>query len=133
MFLEHILEELGPSRDRIELSPSLGQHVDEVLPRGYDWAVYFTDTGEGSSNLVPFGELDAWRVLREANDLYLQGVDAVDVWELGGAPARLARWNVLKRVGHREELANRFGRTIEGLMGRREHALHFESEPDAGA
>jgi hypothetical protein len=128
MFLEHILEELGPARPAIQLVPSIGQHDNAVFPRGYEWTLYFTDAGAGRRDLVPFGELDAWRVLREAHDLYRQGAEAVDVWEMGHAPVRLARWNVLKRIGDRAMLAREFGTRIAGLMGKAEHPVRFSLE-----
>ncbi|MDP6778531.1 MAG: hypothetical protein QGI83_17390 [Candidatus Latescibacteria bacterium] len=126
MFLEHLLDELGDARGRVMLVPSLGQHDNAVFPRGYEWSLYFTDEGAGATDLVPFGELDAWRVLREAHDLYRQGADAVDVWEMGNAPVRLARWNVLKHVGDRDMLASEFGERIGGLMGRPEGQVKME-------
>jgi hypothetical protein len=118
MFLEHVLDELGDGRNRIELVPSIGQHHDGLLPKGYNWAVYFTDVGVDRRDLIPFGELDPWRVLREAHDLYRQGVDSVDVWEMGHAPVRLSRWNILKHVGNRDLLTHEFGERIDGLMGK---------------
>ena len=91
MFLEHLLDELGEARDRVQVVPSIGQHDNALFPRGYEWSLYFTDVGAGKEDLVPFGELDGWRVLREAHDLYRQAADAVDVWEMGHAPVRLDR------------------------------------------
>ena len=117
MFLEHLQEELGDARQQVLMIPSIGQHDNAVFPRGYEWGLYFTDSGAGRTDLVPFGELDGWRVLREAHDLYQQGADAVDVWEMGHAPVRLDRWNALKRIGDRELLAREFGTRIGGLMG----------------
>jgi len=128
MFLEHLWEELGDVRDRVRMVPSIGQHDNAVFPRGYEWSLYFTDEGEGRTDLVPFGELDAWRVLREAHDLYRQGADAVDVWEMGHAPVRLRRWNVLKRIGNREMLTGEFGTRIGGLMGIPERPARFEQK-----
>ena len=119
MFLEHLCEDLGEARNNIQMVPSLGQHDNAVFPPGYEWSLYFTDEGEGRTDLV------AWRVLREAHDLYMQGADAVDVWEMGHAPARLARWNVLKHIGDREMLASEFGTRIGGLMGKPERPLSF--------
>jgi len=118
MFLEHIWEELGHAREKVRVIPSIGQHDSAVFPRGYEWSLYFTDEGEGREDLVPFGELDGWRVLREAHDLYRQGADAVDVWEMGHAPVRLDRWNALKRVGDRQMLDREFGTRVAGLMAR---------------
>lgn len=125
MFLDHICDDLGEHRRNIELAPSLGQHCNDVFPKGYDWSVYFTDLGAGRKDLVPFGDLDPWRILREANDAYQQGADSVDVWEMGGVPNRLARWNVLKHIGDREMLAREFGTRIGGLSGRVEHPKQF--------
>ena len=118
MFLEHLVDELGPGRGRVQLVPSVGQHDPALFPQGYDWARYFTDEGAGLTDLEPFGELDAWRVLREAHDLYRQGADAVEVWEMGHAPVRLDRWNVLRQVGDRALLADQFGTRVGGLLGR---------------
>jgi hypothetical protein len=127
MFLEHLLEELGEARRRVQIVPSLGQHDNALFPRGYDWTRYFTDEGESfDGQLVPFGELDAWRVLREAHDLYRQGADAVDVWEMGHAPVRLGRWNAIKRIGDRQRLVSEFGTRIAGLQGEPERALCFD-------
>ena len=106
MFLEHLYNDLGESRRIVQIVPSIGQHDNAVFPRGYKWSKYFTNEGKNATDLVPFGELDAWRVLCEAHDLYRQGTDAVDVWEMGHAPVRLARWNVLKHIGDREMLAH---------------------------
>ena len=125
MFLEHICEEIGNARDRVRVVPSIGQHDNAIFPRGYEWSKYFTDEGKGVTDLVPFGELDAWRVLREAHDLYRQGAEAVDVWEMGGAPVRLSRWNVLKRIGDRDMLSREFGDRIGGLMGCPERPVSF--------
>ena len=125
MFCDHIYDELGESREKIELAPSLGQHHNALFPRGYDWSIYFTDRGENRENLTPFGELDGWRILREANDLYHQGVDAVDVWEMGNAHVRLARWSILKNIGDREMLEREFGKRIGSLMGESEHKVSF--------
>jgi hypothetical protein len=129
MFLEHLWEELGPARGRVQVVPSVGQHDNAVFPKGYEWGLYFTDEGAGRRDLRPFGELDAWRVLREAHDLYQQGADAVDVWEMGHAPVRLARWNVLQRIGDRAALAAEFGRRVGGLMGRPEQPVRFDQGP----
>ncbi len=126
MFLEHLYDDLGESRRNVQIVPSIGQHDNAVFPRGYEWSNCFTDEGKNATDLVPFGELDAWRVLREAHDLYRQGADAVDVWEMGHAPIRLARWNVLKHIGDREMLAREFGTRIGGLMGKPDHPLVFD-------
>lgn len=125
MFLEHLWEELGSARDRVQIVPSIGQHDNALFPQGYEWSLYFTDEGAGRTDLMPFGELDAWRVLREAHDLYRQGADAVDVWEMGHAPVRLARWNVLKRIGDRNMLTREFGTRAAGLMSQPEHPVEF--------
>lgn len=126
MFLQHLVDELGAGRDRVQLVPCLGQHDNNLFPRGYEWALYFTDEGEGVAGaLVPFGELDAWRVLREACDLYRQGADAVSVWEMGHAPVRLGRWNALKRIGDRRFLEAEFGTRVGGLQGEPERVLRF--------
>jgi hypothetical protein len=125
MFLDHLKRELGEARRDVALIPSVGQHDNALFPEGYDWAQYFTDEGAGRRDLVPFGELDAWRVLREAHDLYRQGADAVDVWEMGHAPVRLARWDILRRIGDRAMIADTFGTRISGLMGEPAHPLRF--------
>lgn len=125
MFLEHLWEELGDSREQVLMIPSIGQHDNAVFPRGYEWRLYFTDEGEGRTDLAPFGELDGWRVLREAHDLYRQGADAVDVWEMGHASVRLDRWNALKRIGDRAMLEQEFGTRVGGLMGTPENPRHF--------
>jgi hypothetical protein len=127
MFLEHLYDELGSARAHVQIVPSVGQHDNAVFPRGYEWNRYFTDAGVDPTgdDLVPFGELDAWRVLREAHDLYRQGADAVDVWEMGAAPTRLARWDVLRRLGDREWLAQQFGTRVGGLLGTPERPLSF--------
>lgn len=125
MFLEHLQRELGAAREQIGLVPSLGQHDNALFPPGYDWGLYFTDEGAERTDLMPFGELDAWRVLREAHDLYRQGADAVDVWEMGHAPVRLSRWNALKNIGDRPMLAETFGDRIGGLLDRPDHPLQF--------
>ncbi|NLX06291.1 MAG: family 10 glycosylhydrolase [Phycisphaerae bacterium] len=126
MFLDHVYEELGEARRRIELAPSIGQYHPAVLPRGYDWSVYFTDVGEGRTDLVPFGEIDAWRILREAHDLYRQGADSVDVWEMGEAPVRRARWNVLKHIGDRAMLDREFGTRVSSMAGDPPNAVRFD-------
>lgn len=126
MFLEHVYEELGDARDHVQLVPSIGQHDNALLPRGYEWGRYFTDDGAGvEEELVPFGELDAWRVLREAHDLYRQGADAIDVWEMGHAPVRLGRWNTLRHIGDHDRLAAAFGTRVGGLLGDPERAVGF--------
>lgn len=125
MFLDHLWEELGEARSRVQVVPSVGQHHNAVFPAGYDWSVYFTDTGAGRRDLRPFGELDAWRVLWEAHSLYQQGADAVDVWDMGEAPNRLARWNVLQQIGDRQMLVRAFGTRIGPLMGHVAHPLRF--------
>lgn len=128
MFLEHLYDELGASRQHVQIVPSIGQHDNAVFPRGYEWSLYFTDEGVGHEDeLLPFGELDAWRVLREASDLYQQQADAVDVWEMGSAPARLGRWDVLRRIGDREWLTRQFGSRIAGLQGQPQRPLRFTS------
>lgn len=125
MFLDHIYEELGEVRKLIELAPSIGQHHDAVLPRGYDWSVYFTDAGKGRKDLTPFIEIDPWRILRHAHDLYQQGADSVNVWEMGEAFVPRGRWNILKNIGDREMLAREFGAKITGLTGRVPNPLRF--------
>ena len=127
-FLEHLYDELGPTRAHVQIVPSVGQHDNAVFPRGYEWSRYFTDDGleQAGDSLIPFGELDAWRVLREAHDLDRQGADAVDVWEMGGAPIRLARWEVLRRLGDRPWLQAQFGSRVGGLLGTPERPLRFE-------
>jgi len=125
MFLEHLWEELGEARQRVEVVPCVGQHDDAVFPRGYEWSRYFTDAGAGQTGLVPFGELDAWRVLREAHDLYQQGADAVEVWEMGSAPVRLERWNTLRRIGDRAWLRRQFGTRVRGLLQQPERPLRL--------
>ncbi|MEW6755353.1 MAG: hypothetical protein AB1505_30885 [Candidatus Latescibacterota bacterium] len=133
MFLEHLAEDLGAARAQVEVVPSIGQHDNAVFPRGYEWSRYFTDEGAGARDLVPFGELDAWRVLREAQDLYSQGADGVEVWEMGHAPVRLDRWNVLRRIGDRELLRHQFGTRVSGLLARPSHPLRLEvAPPDRG-
>jgi hypothetical protein len=82
--------------------------------------------GCGRNDLLPFGEIDAWRILRDANDLYHQGVDAVDVWEMGEAFVPRARWNVLKQIGDREMLAREFGTRISTLAGHIATPRHFD-------
>lgn len=126
MFLEHLWDELGDARAGVRVIPSIGQHDNAVFPRGYEWALYFTDEGEGRQDLLPFGELDAWRILREAHDLYCQGADAVDVWEMGYATVRLGRWNVLRQIGDRALLMREFGTRIGGLLAPPEEPLRFE-------
>ena len=128
MFLEHLWEELGDAREKVKVIPSIGQHDNAIFPRGYEWSLYFTDGGKGRTDLVPFGELDAWRVLREAHDLYQQGADAVDVWEMGHAPTRLDRWNVLGKIGDREMLEREFGKRVGGLMGEPSQGMQFTME-----
>ncbi|MFH1568429.1 MAG: hypothetical protein ABIL09_10580 [Gemmatimonadota bacterium] len=126
MFLDHLWDELGEGRQRVAVVPSIGQHDNAVFPRGYEWSLYFTDEGRNAAGLEPLGELDAWRVLREAHDLYQQGADAVDVWEMGHAPVRLDRWNVLKQIGDRDLLRREFGGRIRGLMAAPAHPLRFD-------
>ncbi len=128
MFLDHIYEELGEARKRIELAPSIGQFHEAVLPRDYDWSVYFTDVGKGRSDLLPFVEIDPWRMLRQAHDLYQQGADSVDVWEMGEAFVPRARWNILKHIGDRDLLAREFGTRINGLTGKISHPLTFSAQ-----
>jgi hypothetical protein len=127
MFLEHLYDEIGSARGNVRIVPSIGQHDNAAFPRGYEWSLYFTDEGEGRADeLIPFGELDAWRVLREAHDLYRQGADAVDIWEMGAAPDRLARWDVLRRIGDRLHLETEFGARIGGLLQGVECPLRFQ-------
>ena len=95
------------------------------MPRDYDWEIYFSDKGKDKTNLIPIGEIDAWRILREANDVYHQGADAVDIWEMGQAHIHLARWNILKNIGDKEMLEKEFGKRIGRLMGEPEHTLYF--------
>ncbi len=126
MVLRPLGGELGDARAGVRVIPSIGQHDNAVFPRGYEWALYFTDEGEGRQDLLPFGELDAWRILREAHDLYCQGADAVDVWEMGYATVRLGRWNVLRQIGDRALLMREFGTRIGGLLAPPEEPLRFE-------
>ena len=126
-FMDHVLEELGDGRAAVKLAPSLGQHHDALFLRGYDWKLVFTDQGQGRNDLLPIGELDPWRILREANDLYNQGVDAVDLWEMGECPRRLDRWSVLKRIGDRAFLRAAFGNRTGSLLASPESPLHFSS------
>ena len=125
MFLEHLKRELGEARRQVQLVPSLGQHDNALFPPGYEWSLYFTDEGAGRTDLMPFGELDAWRVLREAHDLYGQGADAVDVWEMGHAPVRLSRWNALKNIGDCQMLQREFGTRISDLLHPPERRVRF--------
>jgi len=62
MFLEHFYDDLGDARQNIKLIPSIGQHDNAIFPRGYEWSKYFTDEGKDATDLIPFGELDVWRV-----------------------------------------------------------------------
>ncbi len=68
MFLQHLREELGEARDQAQVVPSIDQHGNALFPRGYEWSLYFTGVDAGRGDLVLFGELDSWRVLRDAHD-----------------------------------------------------------------
>jgi len=125
MFLDHVYEELGDARARVELAPSIGQYHPAVFPKGYDWAVYFTDEGKNRTDLLPLVELDPDLILRQAADLYAQGADAVDVWEMGEAFVPRARWNILKNIGHRDRLRQKFPTSITTITGPIPHPLHF--------
>jgi|GEM_PF-1344876 len=128
MFLEHIYEELGEHRKRVRLIPCVGQYHRAVFPAGYDWSIYAGAVGIGKrSKLKPLGELDAWRILREAHDLYQLGADAVDVWEMGEVTHHLPRWNILKHIGDRKMLRREFGARIGPMMGFVDHPVTFKS------
>ena len=45
---------------------------------------------------------------------------------MGAAPIRLARWDVLRRIGDREYLEAEFGTRIGGLLGARTAPLRFD-------
>jgi len=90
----------------------LGQTDLTLFPEDYDWQDYF---GGWPRKMIPL--LDPWRLLRHANDLYNQGAEAILVWEMGGVPSLLPRWNAMCRMGHRKELSARFGLGIGRFDG----------------
>jgi len=90
----------------------LGQTDLTLLPEDYDWQDYF---GGWPRKMIP--QLDPRRLLRHANDLYNQGAEAILIWEMGGVPFLLPRWNELRRMGHREELSRQFGAKIGRFDG----------------
>jgi len=90
----------------------LGQTDLSLFPEDYDWRGYF---GRWPRKMVP--QLDPNRLLRHANDLYNQGAQGVLIWEMGGAPFLLPRWNRLIRMGHKKELATQFGTRIGRFDG----------------
>ncbi|HIC70080.1 MAG TPA: hypothetical protein EYO90_11235 [Candidatus Latescibacteria bacterium] len=48
IFLQHLWEELGEARDRVQVVPSTGQHDNALFPRGYEWSFYHqTSAPEG--------------------------------------------------------------------------------------
>ncbi len=116
IFLEPLFADLGQARARVKIIPSIGQNHRALYPPGYDWRKYFLKQEQTSQPLLPIADLDAWRILRDANDLYQQGADAVDVWEMGGAYWCLNRWHVLKRIGNRAWLAKEFGTRIGPMI-----------------
>jgi len=90
----------------------LGQTDLTLFPEDYDWQDYF---GGWPRKMIP--QLDPRRLLRHANDLYNQGAEGILVWEMGGAPFLLPRWNELCRLGHKEELKQQFGSEIGRFDG----------------
>lgn len=57
-------------------------------------------------------DLDPWRVLRHASDLYNQGAEGVYIWEAHDVPTVPQRWDVLKRIGDRQFLHDTFSSLI---------------------
>ncbi len=122
---EELIDVLAPSRERIysninldyyvqmtkgkkcKLWAVLGQTDLTLFPEDYDWQDYF---GGWPRKMIP--HLDPKRLLRHANDLYNQGAEGILIWEMGGIPFLLPRWNTLSRMGHRKELAQEFGTEI---------------------
>jgi len=126
IFLEPLFSDLGAARSRVKIVPSIGQNHKAVYPPGYDWRKYFLEQEKPSQPLLPMADMDAWRILRDANDLYQQGADAVDVWEMAGAYWCLNRWHVLKRIGDRDWLAREFGTRIGPLITPVVNPLKYE-------
>lgn len=127
---EELIDVLAVSRERIysnisldyyvrmtegkkcKLWAVLGQTDLTLFPEDYDWQGYF---GGWPRKMIP--QLDPNRLLRHANDLYNQGAEGVLIWEMGGVPFLLPRWNALIRMGHKKELATRFGTEIGRFDG----------------
>ena len=108
--LDYYLQMTQGSRCR--LWGVLGQTDLTLFPEDYDWQDYFKGWPR---KMIP--QLDPGRLLRHANDLYNQGAEGILVWEMGGVPFLLPRWNELCRLGHKEELKQRFGSEIGRFDG----------------
>lgn len=64
-------------------------------------------------------DLDPWRLMRHAADMYNQGADGVYIWEAQDMPSVPQRWEVLKNIGDRQELNRIFSPLIGPFDGRR--------------
>jgi hypothetical protein len=77
-------------------------------------------------------DLDPWRLMRHAAEMYNQDADGVYVWEAHDIPSVLARWDILRNLGDREGLSRMFGPPIGPYDGRHAMAqirLHVQEAP----
>jgi len=61
--------------------------------------------------------VDAERVARTAYDYVNQGADGVFIWEAEEVACIPQRWEVLKRLGHKKEMQNKFGMALKAFDG----------------
>ena len=57
-------------------------------------------------------DLDPWRLMRHAADMYNQGAEGIYIWEAHDTPSVPQRWEVLKRIGDRKFLNETFSALI---------------------
>lgn len=116
---EHVsMDRIGPlvSGTGCKLWGSIGQWVKEALPARGEGTRYAID--DPSAPASPMADLDPWRVARAAADFYNQGADGVLVWEAHELPCVPQRWEVLRKIGHRDWLRKAFGHPIGPMDGR---------------
>mgnify|MGYP001026688461 CR=1 FL=1 len=127
---ENLIDILAPSNSRVytnisldhfksllkgkgvKLWPVLGQTDLALYPDDYKWNDYFDRI---PTKMLP--QLDPKRIMRHASDLYNQGTEGLFLWEAGGISSNLVRWQILRRLGHKKELAAEFGTKIGRFDG----------------
>jgi len=93
-----------------QLWATLGQMDNSMFPMDYDWEEYFmVDTLSPMKQIM---RLNAERLERNAADCYAQGAEGVFLWEAGDTYCSLDRWNILARLGHKDEIVQKWSASV---------------------